>query len=166
MSKIFFIGDTHFGHVNVIHYDKRPWDTVEEMNAGLIANWNSVVSPGDTVYHLGDFALCGIEPALSILSQLNGTIHLIRGNHDTRAEVRKAFASCDRKFEGELDGVRVFMQHVGLENWPGRKDGVIHLHGHSHHNSQREWKGRYDLSCNGWGYTPRTLEEILNGDKT
>lgn len=30
---------------------------VEEMNEKLIENWNRVVSEGDTVFHLGDFAL-------------------------------------------------------------------------------------------------------------
>ncbi len=36
MSSLFITSDTHFHHANVIGYCKRPWDTVEDMNEGLI----------------------------------------------------------------------------------------------------------------------------------
>ena len=39
MGKIFFTGDLHFGHANVIAFDNRPFKTVEEMDAELIRRW-------------------------------------------------------------------------------------------------------------------------------
>ena len=36
---VFFTADTHFGHSNVIKYDKRPFTDVAEMNEILIKNW-------------------------------------------------------------------------------------------------------------------------------
>lgn len=78
----FFTSDTHFGHKAVIDYCKRPFATVEEMNAELIRRWNVVVKPGDTVFHLGDFAFLGSAATKAIIAQLNGEIVLIRGNHD------------------------------------------------------------------------------------
>ena len=56
-SQIFFTADTHFGHANIIKYCHRPFATVEEMDDALVRNWNAVVSPDATVFHLGDFAL-------------------------------------------------------------------------------------------------------------
>lgn len=52
------------------------------MNEVIIDNWNSVVSPGDTVYHLGDVALGQIDKSLACVSRLNGYKILILGNHD------------------------------------------------------------------------------------
>ena len=46
---IYYIGDMHFGHKNVIKYDCRPFETVEEMNEMLIQNFNSCVKKNDTV---------------------------------------------------------------------------------------------------------------------
>jgi calcineurin-like phosphoesterase family protein len=36
----FFTADTHFGHVNMLRYCNRPFTSVEEMDAALIARWN------------------------------------------------------------------------------------------------------------------------------
>jgi calcineurin-like phosphoesterase family protein len=53
------------------------------MNAGIIANWNSVISDNDTVFVLGDIGFCGIEKLRPLISQLKGKIILIQGNHDS-----------------------------------------------------------------------------------
>lgn len=55
MSKVFFTGDLHFGHENVLAFDHRPFETVEEMDVELIRRWNHKVGKGDLVYVLGDF---------------------------------------------------------------------------------------------------------------
>jgi len=78
----FLISDTHFGHKNIIEYENRPFESVEEMDETMIRNWNSVVGMNDTVWHLGDFALCGAERTREIIHSLNGRIKLLKGNHD------------------------------------------------------------------------------------
>lgn len=41
--KVFFTADMHFGHENVISFDRRPFETVEEMDEKLIRRWNAKV---------------------------------------------------------------------------------------------------------------------------
>jgi len=84
--KTFLISDTHFGHQGVCNFLRddntklRPWTTASSMDEDLVKNWNSVVSPSDRVYHLGDVVIN--RKALKILSRLNGRKVLIKGNHD------------------------------------------------------------------------------------
>ena len=52
--KTFFTSDLHFGHENVIKFDERPFNSVEEMDEELIKRWNNKVGKGDIVYVLGD----------------------------------------------------------------------------------------------------------------
>lgn len=86
---IWFTADHHFGHANILRYCKRPFADVEEMNEALIANWNRVVAKGDTVYHLGDLFLLPPVEATKRMARLNGSICLIRGNHDRTADQMK-----------------------------------------------------------------------------
>lgn len=87
--KIFFTSDSHFFHNNILKFENRPFETTEEMNSGLVEAWNKVVSKDDVVYHLGDFVFGGINNWKEILSQLNGRVRLVRGNHDDSKVVKK-----------------------------------------------------------------------------
>ena len=57
---IWVISDTHFDHANILNFTDavgkptRNFADVEAMNEHMIERWNSVVKPGDKVYHLGD----------------------------------------------------------------------------------------------------------------
>jgi len=77
-----FTADTHFGHARIIELCNRPFKTVEEMNEKLVENWNERVSPNDEVFILGDLALGKLDESLTWVGLLNGTKHLVPGNHD------------------------------------------------------------------------------------
>lgn len=79
---IYITSDHHFCHHNVLDFEERPYETVDEMNEGLIAAWNSVVNKNDTVYHLGDLNFGNVHQWRHILNELRGNIILIKGNHD------------------------------------------------------------------------------------
>lgn len=79
---VWFVSDTHFSHKNIIKYCDRPFKDIDHMNEALVNNWNEVVMPEDTVFHLGDVALGPIAESLPIIKRLNGYKVLIPGNHD------------------------------------------------------------------------------------
>jgi calcineurin-like phosphoesterase family protein len=78
----YFTADQHFGHQNIIRYCNRPFRSVGEMNAVLVANWNAVVGPHDTVHVLGDVAMGRREHSMPLIGQLGGHKILYPGNHD------------------------------------------------------------------------------------
>ena len=72
------ISDTHFFHENIGRYCNRP----ENWQELIIKNWNDLVTPDETILHLGDFAL-GKKSHFELLTGiLNGKLYLIQGNHD------------------------------------------------------------------------------------
>jgi len=77
--------DHHFGHKNIIAYEDRPFTSVQEMDAYMIKRWNETVSPDDTVYHVGDFALAPKWRIRELVELLHGRIVLILGNHDNNS---------------------------------------------------------------------------------
>jgi len=87
MQKTWFIADTHFGHANIIKYEKRPFASTGEMDAALIANWNACVRKGDRIFMLGDFAFLPVAKTIEIVQSLNGNKILVLGNHDRHRSV-------------------------------------------------------------------------------
>lgn len=79
---VFFCADLHLGHAKICEMTGRPFSSVPEMNEALIANHNSVVKPDDIVWFLGDVAMGQISDSLPLVARMNGTKHLILGNHD------------------------------------------------------------------------------------
>lgn len=137
-GNIFLISDTHFSHRGIVQFlradgvtKERPWDNIEEMDEALVKNWNSVVSPKDKVYHLGDVVIN--RSALPILDRLNGEKVLIKGNHDVfRADEYLRYFK-DIRGTHSLGGRGEFiLSHIPVhpfyvtERWKGN------IHGHLH----------------------------------
>ena len=89
----YYIADTHFGHDNIIRFSNRPFNSADEMDKAIIANWNKKVKPDDDVYILGDFAYKGKDYRYYI-KQLNGNKHLVIGNHDTKTVNKSKGTNC------------------------------------------------------------------------
>ena len=82
MARVFFTSDLHFGHKNLCQGLRGM--TVEESDKLIINNWNKVVTKRDLVYVLGDITMENQNDIPKYISQLNGRIVLIGGNHDTK----------------------------------------------------------------------------------
>lgn len=166
MRKTFFTADHHFGHRNIIQFCQRPFDSIEEHNAHLIEAWNNIVSPGDTVWHLGDFAYRG-DPisARKIFDKLNGIKHLIIGNHDRPAVKNLPWASVDKMADITVDGQRIVLCHYGLRVWNAMRYGTLHFYGHSHGNLPGNSQS-CDVGVDVWDFAPANLEQIKARLKT
>lgn len=177
--KNFYIADIHFGHANIIRYDRRPFGSVEEMDEALISNWNSVVSCDDSVYVLGDISWHNTGRTVEILDRLTGIKHLIRGNHDKLSgTVASRFESVGDYLTLDDSGTQVVMSHYPMPFWDGQLEDSVHLYGHIHNTPQwnilLRWQEElrreqnipvrmYNVGCmmDYMDYTPRTLDEII-----
>ena len=140
-QKVFFTSDLHFGHENALQFDKRPFVSVEEMDAELIRRWNTKVGKGDLVYVLGDMIWKSRKgEAEQIIRSLNGQIILIKGNHDRFLHNAKAKAALAGVKDYDdicvtlKDGTkrRCILSHFFIPMYNGHRHKTIHLHGHSH----------------------------------
>ena len=179
----FFISDTHFGHKNCMAFDNRPFATVEEGDAAIINNWNKAVSYNDDVYLLGDMSWYYATKTLKILNNLNGNIHLIKGNHDdkilhNRDIVNRLCEITDYK-ELYLDKNKgVVLCHYPIPCFKNHFRGWYHLYGHVHVSFEENMIQNFKLQMEELhevplkmanvgcmmpriNYTPRTLEEIF-----
>ena len=161
---VWFTSDTHFGHANIIALSGRPFASVDEMDAALVANWNALVRPADEVWHLGDFAFRNAAPAAEYLRRLNGRVHLIWGNHDNeQTRASPLWASSGPYAEIALEGRRLVLFHYAMRVWNRSHNGSIHLYGHSHGSLAGDSQS-CDVGVDGapWAYRPVSLPQILS----
>lgn len=158
---VWFTSDTHFGHGGALGLFRRPFPSVAAMDAAMTRRWNEVVRDGDTLWHLGDFAVGRSETRMGeLLEALAGTKHLIAGNTDgptTRG--LSGWASVQDYAEIELDGAWLVLCHYPLRSWNRMRRGAIDVHGHSH-GRLRPLPRQVDVGVDVWAFRPVTLAEI------
>jgi calcineurin-like phosphoesterase family protein len=149
---VFFTGDTHFLHSNIIKYCKRPFKHTDEMNETIIENWNKLITDNDEVYHLGDFSLSSPEKSEWIICRLKGKKYLIHGNHDHKNVLKRLeqhfiwikdaymltvqdvnpYAPIKAMSVYSTKNQMIWLSHYAHRTWPQQHYGVWHLYGHSH----------------------------------
>jgi len=158
------ISDTHFYHENIGRYGSRP----ENWQDLIIKNWNDRVAPGDTVLHLGDFAL-GKKSNFELLTGiLNGRLFLIQGNHDRLSQsfceahgVTLIKNSFQIVLEPQINLVFSHRPIVPLD------DGWINLHRHIHNvppppEGSNLGPNHINMSIEVRDYRPWRLKDILD----
>ncbi len=135
---VWFTADLHYNHRNILKWTDRPFETVEEMNEGIITEINSKVKKGDRLYLLGDISFTNVTKTQEFLKRINGRKFLIYGNHDhgildkSVFDDKKIFEWRGLRKELKLRGRRFVLDHFALETWHKQHNGAIMLHGHSH----------------------------------
>jgi len=162
MSRTFLIADTHFGHSNILHFLRkdgtvlRDFPNIQTHDEILIHNWNTVVNGNDKVYHVGDVGFKSFSALSRILSRLNGTKVLIKGNHDGFKLSQYAQYFKDIRGSHVLD--KMVLTHIpihpdSLSRW------TANIHGHTHSNSIPDNR-YYNVSVEQINYTPIDFEQI------
>lgn len=167
---IYYVGDLHFGHENVIKFDRRPFCSVEDMDKALIERWNRKVNMADVVYVVGDFAYKNKRSFDWYLRQLQGKKCLIVGNHDSKLLQDSAamcyFESVDKMCHVKDGGKHVCLCHYPLAEWYGMYRGTYHVYGHIHNstNVTFQFMKTLDRALNCGvavnGYEPVTLQKM------
>lgn len=184
--KKFYIADVHFGHNNILFFDKRPWHDLAHMERDMISAWNTKVREYDEVYILGDLILGNADEWRRIVPNLHGKKFLITGNHDLRqipGDVCRMFVKVSPYYETH-DGI----YHIVMSHYPmiayehDVHSGVLMLYGHVHNTEEFKalkkavavykeqcekkmypYQGNlFNCWCGFYDYAPATLEEILS----
>lgn len=167
----FVTSDTHFLHNKPFVYEKRGFNSVDEMDEEIIRRWNETVSEDDIVYHLGDvFFGKDLEAAGNILTRLNGIIRVIRGNHDTDNKVDYMLNSIPNiESVNYSDWVRVGKDTVILCHYPvftgqpGLGRSVYNFFGHTHQitNFLEGFPLSYHVGMDSHDLRPVLIEDAL-----
>lgn len=161
-STSYHISDTHFYHDKIIKYCNRPFTNVEDMNGYIIKQWNSMIGKNDIIYHHGDFALnCDKDMVKKLVSQLNGKIILITGNHDKRSN--GWFLDCGfiEVYNKPVQMGSYILSHQPVVNLP---IGYKNIHGHIH-NYDRGLNSNYiNVSCEVLNYRPIWIKFDIRKD--
>ena len=182
MSKdIWLISDTHFFHENILKFKDKDGELIRgklftdanHMNEYMLERWNSVVKPGDKVYHLGDVFMGAKEDFLKYWPKLHGSKRLIVGNHDDIKWMaqKELFAKIQMwrmmpEFGLLLTHVPVHQQSLyrfppkdNPEEWGNEPESLLNIHGHIHQNPSPP--GPYRCVCvEQIDYTPINIEEL------
>jgi len=167
---VYFSSDNHYFHANIIKYCSRPFRDVEEMNATMVGNWNSVVKDEDVVFHLGDVS-AGLRDRVddfkTLIGSLKGKKILIRGNHDHQTDewyVEAGFRSVHESLS--IGGV--LMVHYPVQEAISRKvddskwGAVDHvLHGHIHRCDVQDFENHYNVAVDRNDFSPVSVEKAV-----
>jgi len=151
-GRVWFTADTHFSHELVAGL--RGFDSAEEHDRHVVEVWNSMIEDGDVVWHLGDVSISGsLRRWTPWVAHLNGTRHLIAGNHDgchpmhrnshkMQADYLMHFDSVQTMARRRIEGREVLLSHFPYDGdhtedqrmtqYRLRNQGVPLLHGHTH----------------------------------
>lgn len=158
----FFISDLHNMDDNIIKYMHRPFEDVYHMQDTIVDNWNDTVNSEDTVWLLGDVG------DVKILSQLNGIIKIVLGNHDDEAQINKMYPDIKTYDLPVMINNTTWCSHVPILDGIVPESPLINIHGHIHryfYGIGSDWSsGRrhFNVSVENINYTPITGPQIAS----
>lgn len=170
---IYFSSDLHLGHNKDFVYKPRGFTTVYEMNATIIYNFHSVITPEDDLYLLGDTFLGDLSEGINLFNQLPGRIHLIWGNHCTdnrKAAMAKSYNVVE--VCGYATILKYHKYHFYLSHFPTAttnfddydkplKARTLALSGHTHSKEEFEPCYSYNVAVDAHDCFPVSIDTII-----
>lgn len=157
--------DIHFGHKNIIQYTGRPYGSVDEMNAALIANFLATVkNENDIVLWNGDIGFMPEPKINAILDQLPGYFIHVYGNHDMHRDGKLYDLKMDESHLCFIINVeepgkpffQLLFTHYPLDSVP---PNCVNVHGHIHDKLANQWN--INISVEHTNYRPLNLKDII-----
>lgn len=162
-QSIYFISDLHLGHKNIMGFNQRAHETIDDMHIAMMEAWNEKVRKmRDIVYVLGDVAFD--LDALKWLQAFNGTKRLVLGNHDkfdypVYAKYFDKVYHFHKGYHGMVfTHIPIHPNELVYRNWK------YNIHGHVHDVSKspgvRDDPRYFNVNCDVIGYAPIELSEL------
>ena len=171
-EKIYLTSDLHFGHDREFIWKVRGYDSVEHMNTRQVEKWNAIVDSDDDVYVLGDIIL-GTTDNIRYVSQLNGRLHIVLGNHDTTTR-ENLYKELPNVVEVAEIGIRLKYKkyHFVLTHYPmltgnlekeSLKQMSLNLYGHTHQltNFYNDMPFMYHVGVDSHNGYPVLIDDII-----
>lgn len=165
---VWLTSDTHLGHQKIIGYCNRPFKYVNDMDSYIITHWNDVIGHNDTVLHLGDVSFYSNR----YLPYLNGNIHLIKGNHDSKT-YNSLFHGVSDFLYLKIGEFTCFLRHRPVfpddkRNTPevtAQEASILNsvdfvIHGHVHNNFLRAGKN-INVGVDMWNFRPIHISKLI-----
>ncbi len=169
----YYSADWHLSHKNIIKYENRPFDNIDDMNQTLIYNHNSILTPDDIWFFLGDFSFANKDTTAEVLSQLNGSKILIAGNHDRlilkqHKSLQSFFIAVVKDYLIIKDqGKQILLSHIPIHNWQ-KYNTNYHFYGHVHSGYHRTkilddaTIGAFNVGVDVHDFKPVSFNQIIN----
>lgn len=143
--------DLHLGHRNIITYCNRPFESVGQMDATILANWRmtALMYPDDPIYCMGDVTLWNRATTTRVRASAVAKLEvpkaklLVLGNHDSQwAQANGLYDHMFERVVGDPKAITDFRemiwegdQHVWLSHAPIEPNlllGGLNVYGHIH----------------------------------
>jgi len=173
--KIWVTSDWHFNHDREFIWKPRGFESIQDMNIALVERHNTLVSPDDEVYVLGDLMLGGAESmrsGLEWIRQMHGHLHIVLGNHDTEKRIQ-AYLNLDNVEDvSNVDTLKYKKHHFYMSHYPtltgnlekeSLKQMTLNLFGHTHQktNFYMDMPYMYHVGVDSHDCKPVLLDDII-----
>lgn len=157
MANVYFIGDLHLGHKNIMSFGNRNFSTIEEHDHKLVELWNQRITKRDLVWVLGDTAM-SVE-SLDLMKYMNGTKRLVMGNHDLFDT--QVYLKYFQKVYGVVRYKQMVLSHVPIHPKEMAYRWKINVHGHIHHpEKDLQDPAYFNVNADVNGMVPIRLDEL------